>query len=720
MSVSTTAVGDRGTDSSGAGLDARRRETTSDGPAGAGRPRPEIQALRAAAVLSVVLFHLWPLRLPGGFVGVDVFFVISGYLITSQLLRERERTGRIRLAAFWARRARRLLPAALLVLAVSAVTTFALVPLALWRQFLGEIVSSALYVENWTLAANAVDYFASANIPSLSQHYWSLAVEEQFYLVWPLLLVGAGLIATRVPASARRLFGLAVVVVIALSLASSVVVTAASPSAYFVTQTRAWEFGVGALLAVPGHRLVFGGMAVRIAASLLGMAAIAVALVTFGPHTPFPGYAALLPALGTAAVIWAGSPSGALSPLPLYRLRPVQVIGDLSYSLYLWHWPLIVGAGFALAGPPGVGSLDMGSLTAGEKVILLGGAVVLAWLTKRFVEDPIRSPHGRAGFLVRRRPRWSLLAALAASVAVVALALSGVAALQVRNANAYTSLTAASTAGACIGAAALDSALPCLNSHLTDVIAPDPGSMTQDRGPGFACNAPTGAPLSVCHFGSRSPTAVSVALVGDSHGAAMMPALLSQLPSLGWHLDTYLGSGCVWGNFEGARACDNRAGLQQILERKHYDVVIVTASRYAEGAGHRGHLASAPDPRVAGYRAAWEPVIAGGAKLVVIADNPSPPQWAVDCLGSSTRASQAAPCAMSRATAFRLSDAPARAAAQLPGASVIDLSSAYCTATQCPMVVGDVAVYYDTTHLTATYDRTVGPYLGRALRQAIG
>jgi hypothetical protein len=199
----------------------------------------------------------------------------------------------------------------------------------------------------------------------------------------------------------------------------------------------------------------------------------------------------------------------------------------------------------------------------------------------------------------------------------------------------------------------------------------------------------------------------------------MMPAILSQLPSLGWSLDTYLGSGCVWGNFEGSSRCANRASLQKTLEGAAYDVVIVTASRYAEGAGHRGHPASAADPRVAGYERAWAPVLARGTKVVVIADNPSPTQSALDCLDAATNASDAQGCTMTRSTAYRLSDAPARAAAQTPGVSTVDVSSSYCTATECPMVVGNVVVYYDSTHLTATYDRTLGPYLGAQLRRAI-
>lgn len=214
----------------------RRRERTD--------VRPEIQALRALAVLSVLLFHLWPTRLPGGFVGVDIFFVVSGFLITAHLLREQDRTGTIALSRFWARRARRLLPASMLVLLVTAVAVYAVVPSARWPQFGTEIIASALYAENWALAWQAVDYMALSNVKSPTQHFWTLGVEEQFYVLWPILLVGLAALAARSGWSRSRtvLIGLAVVVL--SSLVHSIVFTATSQSmAYFFTPTRVWEFG---------------------------------------------------------------------------------------------------------------------------------------------------------------------------------------------------------------------------------------------------------------------------------------------------------------------------------------------------------------------------------------------------------------------------------------------------------------------------------------------
>ncbi len=217
---------------------------------GATTQRPEIQGLRAVAVLLVLLFHLWPHHLPGGYIGVDVFFVISGFLITSLLVREVERSGRVSLRNFWARRMRRLLPAAYLVLAVSAVGVLLLEPRLVWPQFFREILAAGLYVVNWTLALDSVDYLQASNTPSPAQHYWTLSAEEQFYVIWPLLVLLGLWLALRWHRSRRgTLLGVLATAVVA-SFVYSLWITGHNASwAYFVTPARAWEFGAGALLA---------------------------------------------------------------------------------------------------------------------------------------------------------------------------------------------------------------------------------------------------------------------------------------------------------------------------------------------------------------------------------------------------------------------------------------------------------------------------------------
>jgi peptidoglycan/LPS O-acetylase OafA/YrhL len=280
------------------------RVTTPLPASGARQTRPrfrtDIQALRAVAVLAVVVNHLSAGWLTGGYVGVDVFFVISGFLITGHLDKEIADTGRVRLGAFYARRVRRLLPAALLVLGVSVVAAYFLLPYPRWAAIANEAVAGATYWENWLLAARSVDYSAANAQASLSQHYWSLSVEEQFYLVWPLLLLLLCLFRRRL----ARIAGVALVG--AASLAFSVYYTSVSPKeAYFVTPARVWEFALGALVALAASRLVLPRVAAEVA-SFVGFVLIIGSAALYDHNLPFPGYVAAVPAVGTALVIVAG------------------------------------------------------------------------------------------------------------------------------------------------------------------------------------------------------------------------------------------------------------------------------------------------------------------------------------------------------------------------------------------------------------------------------
>src|SRR3954452_19283668 len=273
------------------------------------RVRPEIQSLRAVAVALVLTYHFWPRLLPGGFVGVDVFFVISGYLITAQLLREIDRTGWISMSAFWARRARRILPPALFVLLFCAVATILFVPLNYWQQFFTEVRASTTYAQNWHLAAAAVNYFTADNPVSPVEHFWSLSAEEQFYVVWPLLiLLVTGVTRIRALRAGRRSLGLVIGALTLVSLAYGIYWTAADPAAaYFVTPTRAWEFGAGGILALFAARPQLDTKTIA-ALSWAALVAIGLAAATYSDSTAFPGVAALLPVLGAVAVIHAGSP----------------------------------------------------------------------------------------------------------------------------------------------------------------------------------------------------------------------------------------------------------------------------------------------------------------------------------------------------------------------------------------------------------------------------
>ncbi|WP_180357732.1 acyltransferase [Streptomyces sp. NP160] len=397
-------------------------------PAGTGAAfRPDVEGLRAVALGLVLLFHVGVPGSGGGRLGVDVFFVISGFLITGLLVREVERTGRVGLAAFYARRARRILPAAVVVLLVALATTAALAP-----QLLGSTgrdgTAASLQVANWRSAlADPVHLHPDASASPLL-HYWSLAVEEQFYLLWPPLVLLAAAVARRRGTSLRRSLAVAAGAVAVVSLACSVVLTPLLPTlAYLSSPTRAWQLAAGALLALGAPRLVALAQSGRLGAlrrwvPALGWVALAVVVSSslWTDDVPYPGSAALVPTLATVALIAAGTPGlaeGAAAPRGAGRLLsagPVRWAGRASYSWYLWHVPVVfAGEQLGLSGWPVLLALEV--LVAGP----------LAALTLVAVEQPFRSSPRFAG-----ARRGLLLGAaatavgLAASLAAVLLASS--------------------------------------------------------------------------------------------------------------------------------------------------------------------------------------------------------------------------------------------------------------------------------------------------------
>lgn len=673
--------------------------------------RADIQALRTIAVLSVAFYHLWPERLTGGYVGVDVFFVISGFLIMAHMLREVTRTGSISLRSFWARRVRRLLPASLLVLAVSAVVAFLVLPELFWKQNFDEIRASALYVLNWALASNSVDYLAAGNTPSLVQHYWSLSVEEQFYIVWPLLMVGAIWIASKIR-TANRTATIAIVtaVVTAASLGYSISLTATSPAtAYFVTPTRAWEFGAGALLALFAANPLAGREVTRTIVSWAGFAAIAAAVLSFDASTPFPGYTALLPVLGTLAVIWAGTPENSWSPRVFTQFGPVQWLGDVSYSLYLWHWPLIVAAPFMIAG-------DFG---AKWKIVILLTAVLLAWVTKVAVEDPMRRPRPR----IARESRWTFVAMAASMVVMLGIVGVGHQVVETKTAHsrALTKQLLHDPSLDCFGASAYAGPETCADVRLDQVLVPSLAALKSDTGGAYNCFAAKGLPYKACSYGSEQPDAKRVALIGDSHAAMLLPGLVDHVNEQNWALDTYLGATCVWGSPGVRSECEFRSPFQKELESaKPYDLIITTASRIANGARSSYVLDGAQDARVEDYSSAWQPLIAKGTRIAAVADNGFLSEKVIDCWVSAKSKAQIQQCTFSATGGFKVNDAIREAAESTEGVDLIDTKDLFCRDGRCPVEIGGVRVYWDQSHITATFSRTLAPHLIERINESVG
>ncbi|WP_313406321.1 acyltransferase family protein [Aeromicrobium sp.] len=669
--------------------------------------RLEIQGLRALAALLVVVYHLWPGRVPGGYVGVDIFFVISGFLITSHLLREIDRDGRISFAQFWARRARRLLPAALSVIAVSGVATWLWVPQQYWSQFYREMIASAAYVENWLLAGDSVDYLAQENIASPVQHYWTLSVEEQFYVFWPLLVALGLWLAVRLGRDRRHMIAAVLGVVVAASLVHSLYLVAQGvPQAYFATTTRAWEFGAGALLAfAPGVLNRLSDVA-RSVVSWGALAFMVGAGLFFDHATPVPGLPIVALVLAVVLFIAAGSPGSVLSPMPLLRRRSVQWTGDVSYALYLWHWPLIVLMPFVRGRENGPYAL----------VGILVLTFVLSGLSTRLIEDPVRT----STFLRRRRPRLTYGLTVAAMAAVIVPSLMAISSSeQALERDQQIAETIASEAPKCFGAASHDPEKPCENPELDRLQIPEPRSANGDRPPeGWCSQRPVGEPIKPCTGGDwTDPDTLKVAIVGDSH-ARMMSSVLREWADEGkvaW--DGYFQSGCVWTTAEPWRVryvdecVDFKQQMATIMadDADRYDLVITTA--------RADRIPGDAQERTDGLLEAWSSATDRGVPVVALSDVPLQERNEVNaCLEQTTQERQS-DCALDRAATLVEPDPFLAAAEAGERTHGIDLHDVLCDERKCPAVIGGVTVYADSNHLTDTFVRTMAPIVWRELKR---
>ncbi|MEO2134297.1 acyltransferase family protein [Microbacterium sp.] len=688
--------------------------------------RPDIQALRAIAIVAVVLNHVWPERLSGGYIGVDIFFVISGFLITSHLERELTSDGRVRLGRFYARRVRRLLPAAGLVLLVTAVGVFLFLPYTRWEDNAAQIIASGAYIENWVLAALSVNYSAHNAAASAVQHYWSLSVEEQFYVLWPLAMMAAVLVGRRFAprTSVRaRLWG-AVLPIVVLSFIACLVYTLIAPSqAYFVTFTRAWQFAMGGAIALLVGRTRRVPRLPAAVFAAIGVGALVSAAVLFGPQTPYPGVAALLPVAATSLIILAGS--GHERPLPvvgfLAGLRPVQWLGDVSYSLYLWHWPLLVILPLALKQPRGIV----------VNIAILVAATLLAWMTRRAVEVPCQRLRWWAK---STRRALSGMAAIMAVVAIIGGSLFAAGLARTTQADADVSgLAVAPITEGCTGPVALLNPTAGCDPQqpVTDPVVPPQAA--------YWSLAPECADLDMrfaaddrrttrqCDFraGTDGPR---VWLIGDSHAEQWQGAIFVLARERHWDLTISSFSGCPpldvafrgfragWGMPDNQRCIDWAAAVAQGVVDARPDLVLTSMTtrqeRVDDGSGR-----SEFDQYIDGATRTWSRFLAAGIDVVPILDVPynvdvRPP----DCLLTSAETPRA--CARPRSAALP-PDALAAAAGRV-GLGAIDLTAAFCDSSECFAAVGGVPVYVDNDHISATYSRALAPWFARSLDAIVG
>jgi peptidoglycan/LPS O-acetylase OafA/YrhL len=623
--------------------------------------------------------------------------VISGFLITRQLLQEAERHGRFSFAGFYARRGRRIVPAATVVTVATLIGAYLWAPPLRLGAIARDGLAAALFSVNWRLAAQGTNYFQATAPPSPFQHYWSLSVEEQFYIGWPLLLA-AVLFAVRGRERRTKIRVLAavLVVVIAVSLWASIHVTNISaPYGYFGTHTRVWELAVGALIAATADSLLRLPRLLAGIIAWLGLAAIVIACFVYGTSTLYPGVAAVLPVAGAALMIAAGcGPAPSLGPEQLLKIWPMRWTGRISYSLYLWHWPLLILIPDAVGHP----------LTVVQRCAAIGAAAVLSGLTYVLVEQPFQ--HQR--ILVTKPQRGLALAAGLIAVSVAAALV--VPSILTLPAGVAVATTGSADLRAALTAAARQQQLP------TTVLPLARASTDYPNSGGCEVDDSTVVPKLPCNsFGDPTGT-TQVVLIGDSHAGMWLGAVNSIAVSNHWKLAFFAKSGCPIGDYPDF--------VSPTLKRTYTecnawrpaaiaDAVALHPALIIVGSQERPVAGTDPD----GMEKSIASLKVSGATMVFLADTPSPATVGSipDCL--SEHPTNIERCAIPRAQAAL--DSTGRQAeikgAERAGATVIDPTPWFCTADSCPAVVQNVIVYEDDSHISATYALLRAPELSRAL-----
>ena len=705
--------------------------------------RADIEGLRAVAVVLVVAFHAGVSVVSGGFVGVDVFFVLSGFLITGLLVDEIARTGTISIGDFYARRVRRLLPLATLVLAATAAATYWLVPPIDRKGVAGDIIGSALWSANWRFAAESTQYMADTD-KSPVLHYWSLAVEEQFYVVWPLLLlllVGGTGLALRAWRVAFHRIALALGVVIAVSLWLSWRQTgASSPFAYFGLHTRAWELGVGAALALVRPMLPLLTRRAAEGAAVLGVAMVIWSAVAMDESTPFPGTAALVPVLGTALLVAAGArlPDGLVSST---LSRPVpRYVGRISYAWYLWHWPVLVLA-TATFGEETFGDDGTATSHASWAVVVLAVALsfVLAAASHHAVEQPLR----QIRFLKVSRRR-SLVAggvlvatSLAASLALVVSTPAG--GEETAVAAPPSEATSAERAAAEPSTGASSATTPVLDAAaLREPNTPREARDNEPRGvaPCYVGYRPTAVPPSGdCRVGPASGAPRTFALIGDSHATAWYPAFRKAAEQHGWTLYFFGKSACPVvdvtvrqpGTTSAYDACTTwREHLLDRIEAIEGLDAVVIGRWMAYRGSTLGADGSVSTPSTvgglwqAGAERTFDRLRRVTNRVVVMEDVPWPGVDVPSCLSENARDVEACSFSRSRSSGLDATLVDAEEAAAPAMVRHLDMTDVICPEKRCQVVspTGQI-IYRDEHHLTAGFSATLWPSLTERLETAL-
>jgi peptidoglycan/LPS O-acetylase OafA/YrhL len=672
------------------------------------RFRPDIQGLRAIAILLVVLYHAHVPGIEGGYVGVDVFFVISGYLITGQLVGEVARSGRLSLPRFYLKRVRRLLPSAVIVIISTLCAARAFAPPLLSRSLSVDGIFAALYTLNYRLAVEGINYQNAGAAPSAFQHFWSLGVEEQFYLFWPLLIVFAVMLAKRWWRDLLAVFVLAVAVV-SLYI-SQYLLAADAPMSYFSVQSRAWEFGAGAIAALASGMLAHIRPNIRTWISASGLAVIIFTGVFYTDATQFPGIHALVPVLGAVLVISAGCGSRLRSEAILDN-HVMQWLGKVSYPWYLWHWPILVLAPYIWPRATFTWITDLG---------LMAFALILAAATYYALELPVRKiPFNLA---VWATAGLTLMSAAVATGSYID--------------SSETALLASS------GVTPPPAALTPVKHGTKKRAAVDPFTSRRTSGPVYPSVLKAGsdtpdypADCFVLFAATTSPECLigpggnamntpvgpnRVVLLGDSHAGEWYPDVYGVARQFGWDTEVLTKEGCPLATItiqnatldQPYRECNQwRANMfQRLLSEPRPRVIFIASLNYYTA--NNTYLAN-------GWKKTLQALRAVGAPIVYLHDTPYPNFDVPTCVSGAL--DDWSKCSFQRAIAFHPDPLMSGTAASHGLAARVNVDQYLCppAKAECPAVLGGILLYRDNSHVTNTAMSMLLPIVQKQLQPLV-
>jgi peptidoglycan/LPS O-acetylase OafA/YrhL len=655
--------------------------------------RPEIQGLRSLAVLMVMSYHIWLGRVSGG---VDVFLLISAFLMTLQFVGRYEQGRPMALLKHWLHLFRRLIPAAVTVLVAVLGASILFLPRTRWLEVINQGWASLFYAENWLLQSNATNYYASDHSQaSPFQHFWSLSIQGQVFILWPLIFAGAALLARHFRLRYRVLLCYIFALIFVASLVYSIVFTQSSQTeAYFDTWARVWEFALGTLvaLALPALRLPRGW---RLALGWLGIVAMLSCGLLLNVQASFPGFVALWPTLAAACVIAAGQSGSKLGVDRILSSKPLVRLGDISYALYLWHWPVLV---IALAAT----HRDRAGPITGAVIVTV--SLVLAYLTTRFVEKPWREWKWPE---VRRRRAFI---AIAAAVVTAVVPLAGWQ-LQL---NVATAAAASQAWANNPGARSLDPAYVGggdKSAPLLPTLATVAAEWPEYAG---GCKADEKELTNVCNNGKENATK-TVLIIGNSHAHVWATPILTMAEKYGWRVEAITKGYCPVTDHQSAGLSEgcldfNKDTIKKVLEMKP-DVVVTTSTRTDPDPSNTEFM----DP---GWVSPIKSINDAGIPVVALRDTPRLHEAVPACLESNP--DNYAACGTTTAENYQAASPTAAVAGQLPATKFLDFSRFFCPDNLCPAVIGNVMVYKDDNHVTRTYMESLAPYFETEFMAATG